>query len=198
MVCGAGVIGITTAYELAERGHQVSVVDRRDGPAAETSFANGGQISPGHADPWASPANLGRMLGWLGRADAPLRYRLRRDPALWEWTLRFLGNCRSAAQAHNTELVPDAELRDAIFGRIRDERLAAISALLKISGEADLLASNPLLARSIRNRFPYIDPLNHLQVELLKLHRGHSVDPKVLRGLQLTINGISAGLRNSG
>ncbi|MEK9726462.1 MAG: phosphoenolpyruvate carboxylase, partial [Rhodospirillaceae bacterium] len=86
----------------------------------------------------------------------------------------------------------------AIFGRIRDERLAAISALLKISGEADLLASNPLLARSIRNRFPYIDPLNHLQVELLKLHRGHSVDPKVLRGLQLTINGISAGLRNSG
>ena len=115
MVCGAGVIGITTAYELAERGHQVSVVDRREGPAQETSFANGGQISPSHADPWVSPRNLMKVLGWLGRADAPLRYRLRRDPALWEWTLRFLGNCRPGAQINNTERM----LRVALFGARR-------------------------------------------------------------------------------
>ena len=65
-------------------------------------------------------------------------------------------------------------------------------------GQQQLLESNPLLDRSIRNRFPYLDPLNHVQVELLKLHRTRSSSEKVLTGIQLTINGISAGLRNSG
>ena len=64
--------------------------------------------------------------------------------------------------------------------------------------QPNLLESNPLLDRSIRNRFPYLDPLNHVQVELLKLHRAHAASEKVLTGIQLTINGISAGLRNSG
>ncbi|MFG3756814.1 phosphoenolpyruvate carboxylase, partial [Klebsiella pneumoniae] len=69
---------------------------------------------------------------------------------------------------------------------------------LQIMGQDRLLQSNPLLERSIRNRFPYLDPLNHTQVELLKAHRAHSTDEQVLRGVQITINGISAGLRNSG
>jgi phosphoenolpyruvate carboxylase len=64
--------------------------------------------------------------------------------------------------------------------------------------QSKLLESNPLLDRSIRNRFPYLDPLNHVQVELLKLSRSHAASEKVLTGIQLTINGISAGLRNSG
>jgi phosphoenolpyruvate carboxylase len=64
--------------------------------------------------------------------------------------------------------------------------------------QAKLLESNPLLDRSIRNRFPYLDPLNHVQVELLKLYRSHASSEKVLTGIQLTINGVSAGLRNSG
>ena len=76
--------------------------------------------------------------------------------------------------------------------------LAAVAALLDIVEEDRLLGGNMLLERSIRNRFPYIDPLNHLQVELLKADRAGSDNPKVLRGLLLTINGISAGLRNSG
>ena len=95
-------------------------------------------------------------------------------------------------------LVEDEHLRAQIFGRIRDEWRASIDALLKISGNDRLLQGNPLLERSIQNRFPYLDPLNHIQVELLKQHRRKSGDPKVLRGIQLTINGISAGLRNSG
>jgi phosphoenolpyruvate carboxylase len=70
--------------------------------------------------------------------------------------------------------------------------------LLAIMGQKNLLESNPLLDRSIRNRFPYLDPLNHVQVELLKLHRAHAGNDKVLTAIQLTINGISAGLRNSG
>ena len=60
------------------------------------------------------------------------------------------------------------------------------------------MEANPLLERSILNRFPYLDPLNHIQVELMKKYRQESENPKVLRGIQLTINGISAGLRNSG
>jgi len=95
-------------------------------------------------------------------------------------------------------LVEDEHLRSKIFSRIRDEWRASIDALMGISGSEKLLQRNPLLERSIQNRFPYLDPLNHIQVEMLKLYRQHSDDPKVLRGVQLTINGIAAGLRNSG
>jgi phosphoenolpyruvate carboxylase len=95
-------------------------------------------------------------------------------------------------------LVPDRALRENIFGRIRREWHASIETLLDIMGQDRLLQGNPLLERSIRNRFPYLDPLNHVQVELLKEHRAQNPDEQVLRGIQLTINGISAGLRNSG
>ena len=74
----------------------------------------------------------------------------------------------------------------------------SVDALNAIMGQSQLLEGNPLLDRSIRNRFPYLDPLNHVQVELLKLHRARAASEQVLRGIQLTINGISAGLRNSG
>jgi phosphoenolpyruvate carboxylase len=87
---------------------------------------------------------------------------------------------------------------EKIFGRIRREWHASIETLLDIMGQERLLQGNPLLERSIRNRFPYLDPLNHVQVELLKAHRTESPDEAVLRGIQITINGISAGLRNSG
>ncbi|MBB6309235.1 phosphoenolpyruvate carboxylase [Xanthobacter tagetidis] len=103
-----------------------------------------------------------------------------------------------AVASRYAELVPDARLREEIFGRIRAEYGLTIAHLLAIMGQARLLEGNPLLDRSIRNRFPYLDPLNHLQIELLKLHRGNGGDDKVLHGIQLTINGISAGLRNSG
>jgi phosphoenolpyruvate carboxylase len=108
-----------------------------------------------------------------------------------------------AIASRYAELVPDAELRERIFGRIRREWHSSIETLLDIMGHGRLLQGNPLLERSIRNRFPYLDPLNHVQVELLKEHRkeladGETADEQVLRGIQLTINGISAGLRNSG
>src|SRR4051812_37999904 len=103
-----------------------------------------------------------------------------------------------AIASRYAELVPDAELRESIFGRIRREWHASIETLLDIMGQERLLQGNPLLERSIRNRFPYLDPLNHVQVELLKAYRAQNADEQVLRGIQLTINGISAGLRNSG
>ena len=107
--------------------------------------------------------------------------------------------CSSIAIASRyAELVPDVALREKIFGQIRREWHLAIETLLDIMGHDRLLQGNPLLERGIRNRFPYMDPLNHVQVELLKEHRAQNPDEQVLRGIQITINGISAGLRNSG
>ncbi len=103
-----------------------------------------------------------------------------------------------AIASRYAELVADATLREEIFGRIRREWHNSIETLLDIMGQERLLQGNPLLERSIRNRFPYLDPLNHVQVELMKEHRAQNPDEQILRGIQLTINGISAGLRNSG
>jgi phosphoenolpyruvate carboxylase len=95
-------------------------------------------------------------------------------------------------------LVKDDALREAIFPRICAEHAATVDALLKITGQDELLAGNPLLRRSIRNRFPYLDPLNHVQVELLRRHRAGAEDERIRRGIHIAINGIAAGLRNSG
>jgi phosphoenolpyruvate carboxylase len=103
-----------------------------------------------------------------------------------------------AIASRYAELVPDATLREKIFGRIRREYHLAIETLLDIMGQDRLLQGNPLLERSVRNRFPYLDPLNHVQVELMKEYRAQNPDEQILRGIQLTINGISAGLRNTG
>ncbi len=103
-----------------------------------------------------------------------------------------------AIASRYAELVPDVALREKIFERIRREWQGSIDVLLEIMGQTRLLEGNPLLERSIRHRFPYMDPLNHVQVELLKEHRAQNTDEQVLRGIQITINGISAGLRNSG
>ena len=95
-------------------------------------------------------------------------------------------------------LVQDTELRESIFPRLRAEWQHTIEMLLAITGQRALLDQNPLLARSIKNRFPYLDPLNHVQIELLKRHRAGDVDERVVHAIHLTINGIAAGLRNSG
>jgi phosphoenolpyruvate carboxylase len=96
------------------------------------------------------------------------------------------------------ELVTDPEVRQTIFARLRGERQATIDALVAITGQQSLLEGNPLLARSIRNRFPYLDPLNHMQIELLRRYRAGDAADDVVAGIHLTINGIAAGLRNSG
>jgi phosphoenolpyruvate carboxylase len=95
-------------------------------------------------------------------------------------------------------LVADASLRDTIFQRIRREHEATVSTLLSILGTDALLGSNPQLAHSIKYRFPYLDPLNHIQVELLRRFRAGDREERARRGIHLTINGIAAGLRNSG
>jgi phosphoenolpyruvate carboxylase len=95
-------------------------------------------------------------------------------------------------------LVDDAELRDAVFGQIEAEHDLARSWHARLTGSDDPLIDNPALARSIRNRFPYLDPLHVMQIELLRRHRAGSQDDRVARGIQLTLNTIATGLRNSG
>lgn len=101
LVLGAGVVGTTTAWFLQKQGHQVTVVDRQSGAGLETSYANGGQISVSHAEPWANPSAPLKVLKWLFQSDAPLLFRPRLDPAQWRWALAFLAECTSAKAAHN-------------------------------------------------------------------------------------------------
>jgi len=96
VVLGAGVVGVAAAWYLRQAGHEVRVLERREGPGLETSFANGGQISADHAAPWAKPGVPLQALGWLFKEDAPLLFRLRADPAQWRWGLSFLRNCTAA------------------------------------------------------------------------------------------------------
>jgi len=103
-----------------------------------------------------------------------------------------------AIASRYAELVGDEALRKAIFERLRAEWQASIGAVRSIMREDELLAGNPLLARALRGRVPYIDPLNHVQIELLRRHRAGDEDPNVVAGIHLSINGIAAGLRNSG
>jgi D-amino-acid dehydrogenase len=101
IVMGAGVIGVTTAYELARRGRKVLVLDRQAGPGLETSFANAGQISPGYAAPWAGPGVPAKALKWLTMAHGPLRIRPRLDPGMWLWMLKAYLNCTAECYAAN-------------------------------------------------------------------------------------------------
>ena len=93
LVLGAGVVGTSTAWYLAGLGHEVTVVDRRDGAGLETSFANGGQISVSHSEPWANPDAPVKLLKWLWREDSPLLFRLRMDPRQWTWGIKFFYEC---------------------------------------------------------------------------------------------------------
>jgi D-amino-acid dehydrogenase len=119
LVLGAGIIGVTSAWCLAEAGHEVIVVERQPGAALETSFANGGQISAAHAEPWARPSVLPKLLRWLGREDAPMLFRWRADPAQWRWAFGFLAECLPGRFERNV-------LRLAELARYSREQLIAL------------------------------------------------------------------------
>lgn len=175
------------------------------------------------AIPWVfSWAQCRLMLpGWYGFGAAVEAFTARRPAAglallqamYREWPFfrtqlsnmdMVLSKSSLAVASRYAELVEDVALREQIFGRIRAEYERTVGHLNAIMGQTRLLEGNPTLERSIRNRFPYLDPLNHLQIEFLKLHRrperrtGPGDGEQVLHGIQLSINGISAGLRNSG
>ncbi|MFE3292384.1 phosphoenolpyruvate carboxylase [Rhodococcus sp. NPDC059234] len=100
--------------------------------------------------------------------------------------------------ARYAELVPDTELRERVFGMIAAEHARTVAMYTAITGNDSLTADNPALERSVYNRFPYLEPLNHLQVELLRRYRAGDDSDRVRRGIQLTMNGLATALRNSG
>lgn len=96
LVLGSGVIGVSTAYYLARAGHQVTVVDRQQAPAMETSYANAGEVSPGYSAPWAGPGVPLKAIKWMLMRHSPLVIKPALDPAMWRWGLAMLRNCTEA------------------------------------------------------------------------------------------------------
>ncbi|MBI4969069.1 MAG: D-amino acid dehydrogenase [Rhodospirillales bacterium] len=173
IVLGAGVIGTATAYWLVRDGHEVTVLDRQPGAGLETSFANGGQISASHAEPWANPATPAKVLRWLGRKDAPLLWRWRLDPALWAWGLRFLANCTPGRTRINTERT----LRIALYSRTLlkalraetgieyDQRSEGILHLYRDGREFDLAVKAAAAMRAMGLERRVLDPAACVRLE---------------------------------
>jgi D-amino-acid dehydrogenase len=126
VVLGAGVIGATTAYYLARDGHEVTVVERQTATGLETSFANGGLVTPSMADPWAAPGVPRMLLAGLGKDDAPFVLRPRAIPSMIGWGLRFLRNCGEARWRENTAAVIELATysRDALDRLTQDTGIA--------------------------------------------------------------------------
>jgi D-amino-acid dehydrogenase len=157
LILGAGVVGVTSAWYLARAGHEVTVLDRQPGAGMETSFANGGQISVSQTEPWANPAAPAKILKWLGRADAPLLFRLRADPRQWGWGLRFLLECLPSRTRDNTLTI----LRLGLYSR------SELQALRRETGIAyDDLQKGILTIHTDRREFDAA----HARVELLREH----------------------------
>ncbi len=186
-------------------------------PAARKSTR---RIEDLRAIPWGFSWGQCRLLlpGWYGLGSAIHQY-LHQDEIAYEGRLKnlqemlevwplfktlianvdmVLAKTDLVVARHYAHLVTDKQLRETIFSRIEAEYVLTTQALNLLQGCTERLNSNPTLAYSIRNRLPYLDPLNHLQVELIKRYRAGEADDKLKLAIQLTINGIAAGLRNTG
>ena len=198
--------GATPIAEIAE----LNIGSR---PASRTASP---RIEDLRAIPWVFSWGQCRLMlpGWYGFGSAVDEWLAQRPDGLallremherWPFFRSVLSNMAMvlaktdlAVASRYAELVDDAAVREPIFARIAEEHGRTVRALAAVTQRAQLLDDNPTLERSIRNRFPYLDPLNHLQVELLRRFRAGQTDERTRRAIHLTINGLAAGLRNSG
>ncbi|HEY6482618.1 MAG TPA: phosphoenolpyruvate carboxylase [Steroidobacteraceae bacterium] len=177
-------------------------------PASRTSSE---RIEDLRAIPWVFSWAQARVMlpGWYGVGQAMRSFAdtglLREMHEGWPFFRATLENLEMvlsksdmAIAARYATLVQDQELAEAVFGRIRQSWQVTLECLLQVTGQSRLLEKHPALDASIRLRLPYIEPLNLLQVELLKRHRAGEDDPRVREGIQLSINAIATALRNSG
>ncbi len=145
VVLGCGVVGVTSAWYLAQAGHDVTVIDRQPAAGMETSFANAGQVSPGMSAPWAGPDTPRKAVSWLLMRHSPLVVWPLLDPAFLRWVTAFLGNCNAAAYARNKgRMVRLAEysrdkLRDLrhVTGITYDDRQRGLLQLFRTQAQAD-------------------------------------------------------------
>lgn len=178
LVLGGGVIGVTSAYYLARSGHEVEVIERREGPGAETSFANAGQISPGYASPWAGPGVPLKALKWLTMKHGPLVIRPGADPAMWAWLFRMLRNCTSHRYAVNkARMVPLAEYsRDCLrelreeTGITYDERSLGTLQLFRTSKQLDDVAKDVDVLRQFGVAYEALDHRGCISAEPALAH----------------------------
>lgn len=187
IVLGAGIIGVTSAYQLAKAGHEVTVIDRQPGPAVETSFANAGQVSFGYCGPWAAPGIPQKAMKWLFMKHAPLILRPKVDGAMLSWLTKMLTNCTSGRYAINKSRM----LRLADYSRVSlaalreetglayDQRFQGTVQLFRTQAQLD--ASSKDVKALSADGIPYevLDPDGCIRVEPALKH----VREKIVGGL---------------
>ncbi len=172
-ILGSGVIGVTSAWYLAGAGHEVVVIDRQDGPALETSFANAGEISPGYASPWAAPGIPAKAIKWLFMKHAPLILRPQPDMAMLRWLVAMLGNCTAERYAINkSRMVRLAEFsRDRLIdlraetGIRYDERQQGTLQLFREAKQLDGIAKDIAVLKADGVPFELLDAAGCIAAE---------------------------------
>jgi len=206
--------GFTDYFFAATPIREIAELNIGSRPSARKAS---GRIEDLRAIPWVFSWGLNRTLlpGWFGYGSAVRQFVAREGKAglaqlqvmyrNWPFFRGLMSNMDMVLSktdmgiaSRYAELVEDAALRERIFDAIESEWEDSVEMLFAVTGKASLLQDNPAFARSLLTRLPYIDPLNHLQIALLERHRAGDNDEQVKRAIHLTINGIAAGLRNSG
>jgi D-amino-acid dehydrogenase len=187
IVLGAGIVGVTSAYQLARAGHEVTVVDRQPGPALETSFANAGEVSFGYCSPWAAPGIPMKAMKWLFMQHAPLILRPKVDMAMIAWMAQMLRNCTSARYALNKSRM----LRLADYSRLSiaalreetgisyDERMQGTLQLFRTEAQLDASAKDVKALAADGIPYEVLDPEGCIRVEPALKH----VREKIVGGL---------------
>ncbi|MFC5387656.1 D-amino acid dehydrogenase [Aquamicrobium segne] len=173
LVLGSGVIGVTTAFFLSEAGHEVTVIDRQDGPALETSFANAGEVSPGYSSPWAGPDIPFKALKWLMMKHGPLVLKPTLDPHMYVWLLKMLRNCTSARYALNkSRMVPIAEYSRDVMKDLRsrtnisyDQRMQGTLQLFRTQKQLDGIGGDVSVLKKTGVAYEVLDPEGCIAVE---------------------------------
>jgi D-amino-acid dehydrogenase len=179
LVIGGGLLGVTSAWYLAERGFDVTVVERREGSALETSFANGGLITPSQSDPWNGPGTLLHLITWLWREDSPLLLRPRALPGMWRWGLKFLLNSRAApwwraSEANLTLGLYSARCLSELRQGLQLEYDCKTAGTLKVFQDEAALERSVTLARSLEPlglRFNVLDVAGAVALEPMLEHQ---------------------------
>src|SRR5690606_34314988 len=173
LVLGSGVIGVTSAWYLPEAGHEVTVLDRQQGPALETSFANAGEVSPGYSSPWAGPGVPVKAVKWLLMKYGPLVIRPALDPHMWSWLLKMLANCTASRYAVNkSRLVPIADCSGGVVRALRastgiayDQRGQGTLQLFRTQKQLDGIGGDVEVLRQYGVPFEVLDPAGCIAAE---------------------------------
>ena len=173
IVLGAGVIGVTTAFYLARAGHEVTVLDRQEGPANETSFANAGQVSPGYSAPWAAPGVPLKAIKWMLMEHSPFVLRPQLDTRQWLWLAQMLRNCTAGRYAVNKErMVRLAEYSRDCLRQLRadtgiayDDKAQGTLQLFRTQKQVDAAAKDIAVLREAGVPYEVLDPAGCAAIE---------------------------------